>query len=481
MGDMADIYVPPVTITAAPPLRVSGEVRATGLLCELALISSLAFDAPSTVGFSFSLPYAEPKYDALLACFTTPRVALPLGGVAVIDAMEYDSRYDTGRPISADLWPTVDTLTIPDALAGDPYFAGSYWQTRYDDFPRADPRLQDLVSWNGAGDTGYTRAAADNCVMLSAEWHANRVYTLELSYTNPPAPSGGAAPGELGLWIAPLSGETATLGGDGEWADEASWSYAIRGHKYGTTCGTDDGGDTALRAAAGASFSAASAQRDVQDFTFGNANNALSRTPAGLTSLAEELCDTYSAEKTRMEAGTMSDQLVPGAMWRAFLLDATALVDWQLVHETNVSLYPRALDGRRPGFPTREHGIGSRCASIKGACNPDSGRLIDVRTVGARRKEENIPAAQTILNLLGHTGGTFDPSLADRRYRSLYTFGLIGEVLYNSAARYKCTELLLTGSGSGGSGGSGGGDGGDETFYLGNERGGAWPTDISEL
>ena len=49
----------------------------------------------------------------------------------------------------------------------------------------------------------------------------------------------------------------------------------------------------------------------------------------------------------------------------------------------------------------------------------DSGRLIDVRTTGARRWEGNVPQAQAILDLLGNAGGTFDPSLADRRYRSL--------------------------------------------------------------
>eukprot|EP01045_Picozoa_sp_COSAG04_P061588 COSAG04_NODE_31706_length_255_cov_0.666667_1_plen_38_part_01 len=37
--------------------------------------------------------------------------------------------------------PEVDTLTIPDALANDPYFAESYRQTRYDDIPRSDPAL----------------------------------------------------------------------------------------------------------------------------------------------------------------------------------------------------------------------------------------------------------------------------------------------------------------------------------------------------
>jgi hypothetical protein len=66
-----------------------------------------------------------PKYDALLTCFSTPRMALQPGDVAVERAMSYDpSGLET--VISADLLPTVDTLTIPDALANDPYFASSY-------------------------------------------------------------------------------------------------------------------------------------------------------------------------------------------------------------------------------------------------------------------------------------------------------------------------------------------------------------------
>jgi hypothetical protein len=287
--------------------------------------------------------------------------------------------------------------------------------------------------------------------MLSAEWYASKSYTLELSYRNPPAPSSGGQMQDVALWIAPLRGETALLGGDGEWSDEVSWSYAIRGHKYGAVC-------------------SAGTASQVRDFAFGDAVNGLRRTSDGLRDLARELCDKYSQEKAKLEAGTMSDQLVPGAMWRAFRLDSTALVDWQLIHETNVSLYPRALDGRRPGVPTREHGIGNRCATMKGACDQNSGRLIDVRTTGARRYEDNIPKAQTILDLLGHIGGTFDPSLADRRYRSLYTFGLIGQVLRSSAARYECDGLLLEGAHDS-----------TEPFYIGNERGGAWPGDISEL
>ena len=235
----AGVYVAPVTIDAYPPLRVAAEVNATGLLCEVALISSLTFSAPATIEFSFTLPYTEPKYDAVLACFNTPRMALPLDGVTVASAKE---SVQGGSPvdISADLLPTVDTLTIPDALAGDPYFTDSYWQTRYDDFPRNDRRLSgDFVRWNGGAATPYERGAADNCVMLSAEWHSNRVYTIGLSYPNPGPPAAGETPGRIGLWIAPLTGGTSLVDETGteEFADETTWTYAIRGHKYGTVCG----------------------------------------------------------------------------------------------------------------------------------------------------------------------------------------------------------------------------------------------------
>ncbi len=464
-------YIAPVTITTTPPLWTGSEVNTTGLLCLLCEVSSLAYGARSTVKYSFALPYAVPKYDALLTCFSTPRMQLQAGDVAVDRVLVAESD-GIERELSADLLPTVDTLTIPDALSNDPFFATSYRRERYDDFTRAGEGLEHLVSWNGLengeGDIEYTRSRADNCVMLTGEWYASRRHTVELTYLNPRRDPSAAQTDEITVWIAPLTGETTLLGGDEDWANEVSWSYAIRGHKYGTVCSADSSSDTVLRTSA-SSFSSTDAETQVQAFAFSDASNTQKRTNAGLRALAEDLCDKYSAEKVKLEAGTMSDQLVPGAMWRAFRLDSTALVDWQLIHDTNVSLYPRALDGRRPGVPTREHGIGSRCATLKGACDRNSGRLIDVRTTGARRKEDNIPKAEVILGLLGHAGGTFDPSLADRRYRSLYTFGLIGEVLRSSAARYECTGLLLDGTQDG------------TTFYLGNERGGVWPGDVSEL
>lgn len=466
MGE--EVYSPPVVITATPPLYTPAQVNATGLLCMVAEISSLAYGQTSTAEVSFVLPYVESKYDALLTCFNTPRMALSAGDVTLQRVRTYDaSGHET--EVSAERVSSVDALTIPDALLNDPYFASSYRQERYDDFPRAHAGLAHLVSWNGAAGSEFVRSAADNCVMLSSEWYTNRRYTIELEYRNPPSPAEDAGLEEIALWIAPLSGSAAPLRGEGEWADEASWDYSIRGHKYGTTCSAE--GSTALRNTdvVQPAFSAPDASAQVQDFAFGGAGNA-KRTNEGLRSLAEGLCATYSQEKAKLEAGTMSDQLVPGAMWRAFRFDSTALVDWQLIHETNVSLYPRALDGRRPGIPTREHGIGSRCASLKGACDKNSGMLIDVRTTKARRNEKNIPHAQQILALLGHTGGTFDPSFADRRYRSLYTFGLIGEVLRNSAASYVCNQLLLD-------------DAQDDTepIYIGNDRGGKWPGDISDL
>ena len=58
-----------------------------------------------------------------------------------------------------------------------------------------------------------------------------------------------------------------------------------------------------------------------------------------------------------------------------------------------------------------------------GACDPETGLMIDVRTTGPRRWGANVPVAQEIQGLLDHGEGTFDPGIADRRYKSEYTFG----------------------------------------------------------
>ena len=114
--------MPAVTVTSAPPLLVTSEVSGlTGLLCEIGLISSVALGDNSTLEFSFALPHVRPQYDAVLACFTAPGMALQPGGVSVASATEYHN--GARRPISADLMPEVDTLTIPDALANDPDIA----------------------------------------------------------------------------------------------------------------------------------------------------------------------------------------------------------------------------------------------------------------------------------------------------------------------------------------------------------------------
>ena len=306
--------MPAVTVTSAPPLLVTSEVSGlTGLLCEIGLISSVALGDNSTLEFSFALPHVRPQYDAVLACFTAPGMALQPGGVSVASATEYHN--GARRPISADLMPEVDTLTIPDALANDPYFAESYRQTRYDDIPRSDPALGDVVSWNGDRDAGYTRSAADNCVMLSAEWQSDRIYTVGLDYPNPPAGAGN----HLGLWIAPLSG------GAGADDDPASgWSYTIRGHKYGMVCGcgtSDDAGTTDSRSCAentGAELDGSNSldrttpavEATMQGSTEPGGAFGPKRQANAATALAQQLCDTFSAEKTKLEAGEMSDQLV---------------------------------------------------------------------------------------------------------------------------------------------------------------------------
>ena len=99
--------------------------------------------------------------------------------------------------------------------------------------------------------------------------------------------------------------------------------------------------------------------------------------------LAEQLCTAFAEERSNLIAGSLSDQIVPSAVWRAFQRDAAALIDWQMLWETNRSLWPKALDGRRPGFPTREHGLNGICATGWGSCSEADGGMVgyeDVRS-----------------------------------------------------------------------------------------------------
>lgn len=65
---------------------------------------------------------------------------------------------------------------------------------------------------------------------------------------------------------------------------------------------------------------------------------------------------------------------------------------------------------------------------------------------------------------IGQAGTRSVPVYADRRYRSLYTFGLMGAALRASAAAYECDGLM---EGTGGA--------------LGKESGEPWPLALNEL
>ena len=80
--------------------------------------------------------------------------------------------------------------------------------------------------------------------------------------------------------------------------------------------------------------------------------------------------------------------------------------------------------------------------------------MIDVRTTGPRRWGANVPVAQEIQGLLDHGEGTFDPGIADRRYKSEYTFGegdcgsfLLAQQFFETRPRLQaCLDLMIDNS-----------------------------------
>jgi hypothetical protein len=450
-------FVPTTT-----PVITPASVASTGLLCELGLISSLALGTNSTLELNVAFPYCSQQYDALLVCFNSLDIRLPPGSVHVLAVNESASGAPP-VPLSPDDMPSVHTLGIAAALSADPFFAQSYQRPRYDDFARVDPRLGSLLRADLGGGAG------SNCVLLSGSWFSNRVYTVRLSYPNPPATLAAGPDERIQLWVAPLSAPADMASRD------QSWPFVVRGYKYGAVCGSPP------QQLLPTSYNATTFDRrnsalvSVRDAAFSASARAL-REVAGLRSLASQICSTFAREKQALLNGTLSDQLVPGAVWLAFQRDAVALADWQLLWHANRTLWPRAPDGRRLAFPTRERGLDGRCATGWGSCvalppPPPELSKAGVGGTGFVDSRDDFETGRSAGErkltdrMLYETFGSYQllPVDSDRRYRSLYTFAWMGEVLKGSGASVPCVELK------------------HNSGPLGNPIKWKWPQKVSEL
>jgi hypothetical protein len=183
------------------------------------------------------------------------------------------------------------------------------------------------------------------------------------------------------------------------------------------------------------------------------------RTTAGLTDRAAALCSEYGGLRAQMLAGRFSDQVVPGTLLARFFEAAAPLVDDALVAEVNATLWGAVTDGRRPGWPTRAHGIGRRCSSGWGGCTADG--FFDPKG------RFNTELTERSATWIGAPGDRKVPVYADRRYRSLYTFALMGALLQSGEANYRCEALEPIGL--------------DSSAPIGLESGLPWPLPMAEL
>eukprot|EP01052_Picozoa_sp_SAG31_P018799 SAG31_NODE_1346_length_8698_cov_1.561693_2_plen_591_part_00 len=480
-----------------PLQRAMLEPSLTGLQCELESVSDLRYGASSVVQFSFSPLYSPRRVDHLLVCFNAPRMQLQLQNVSVELLQAHDVHTGVSRTMGTA--PTVAITTIPDVLSNDRYFATSFHESRYDDFLDLDMEQGDLIGRN------KQLGEQDNCLVLSDTWQFNQIFTVRLKYLNSVAPSANdqASEENIAIWIAPLGLEALPAGGEapvvrgpkygamcgvagspgwnltnalhstpaldteqppGEWprvdtrlrhsrcivsnaTSCAHCHYALGPTSLvgGSACtgslccssctatGVAITGPDAGLEWCPTTRNVKSAFATVLTSVQANATTLGLRTSAGQTSLAGSLCDHYGLLKMEMIAGQFSDQVVPTTLFLRFLEDASPLVDNALVFRVNETLWGQATDGRRPGWPTREHGLGRRCSSGWGGCS-DNGFYENARFSA---RENDLPSTTWI----GDVGSRKVPVYADRRYRSLYTFALMGALLQESEASFTCVKL----------------------------------------
>jgi hypothetical protein len=421
---------------------------AAGLACELDSLTNLRYGEKSIAKFSFSPLYSPKSFQHLLVCFNTPRMQLYPENVTVVSAREHNPRQATERGLLPI--PEATPSTIPDILANDRYFAQSFQLVRYDDFKFFDPNLENLVQWNTKLNE------KNNCVVLSSTWQFNQVYEVRLEYANPAASASILDSENIGLWIASLSMKDTDQG-----SVKAYVAPEMLGPKSGVVCDlngvpvTGVGAeqprlDTTLSKTAKAGPRSYAVRTAVDEIKAQVAKIPALRTSEGLTALAKSVCQEYGPAKTQMLAGAFSDQIVPDVLFASFLEKVAPLIDTATVLRVNATLWPESLDDRRRAWPTRDHGLGKICTSGWKQCDED-GSFRDWR---ARDPETEYV----------RTWMESDERLdvhSDRRYRSLYTFKLMGNLLLASSAAYKCPALGI--------------------YTFGTEKSGTWPKPVKEL
>ena len=206
-----------------------------GVLCRIAVFTSLAFSTLNIVQVEVSTPsFVEPE--GLLFCLATPNVdlsnatfslsSLTSGGSQFIASTQdiVTSKVDLQGvsffQVKTSLWQhnALEFGTLYDVLANDEYYASSYHRRRYDDLQAAHNRF--LVASSG------TTEGPPNCALLTANWQANTRYQLAFDVTNPPA-DGDTTASELKVWYAPI---TYTK------IDDNHLEYGVRGGKEGQEC-----------------------------------------------------------------------------------------------------------------------------------------------------------------------------------------------------------------------------------------------------
>eukprot|EP00741_Cyanophora_paradoxa_P004093 tig00000767_g3975.t1 len=207
-------------------LAASSAALRDGFACQALSYSNLTLSGTNTARLAFSTPYFAAPTGALF-CLTTPganltelRVRSVLeGGDLFTPTSEKREVLDTTRfTSSVGRWgmQQVEPGTLADVLANDPYYAHSYANVRYDDFPRTPAALATL------------QQATPNCAVITADWAAYTRYEITVSFTNPEGVDTRNTSRILNWWAAPLTYDR---------IDDRHLALSVRGSKYGLLCG----------------------------------------------------------------------------------------------------------------------------------------------------------------------------------------------------------------------------------------------------
>eukprot|EP00879_Flechtneria_rotunda_P005094 GHRR01005372.1.p1 GENE.GHRR01005372.1~~GHRR01005372.1.p1 ORF type:complete len:506 (+),score=128.62 GHRR01005372.1:75-1592(+) len=223
-----------------------------GALCRVLWFSSLAYQTLNSVTIELATPRSA--LDGLAFCFVDQGFALAPDTVAITSIGEGGDIWNPSAQQSLSVTDCfgscllngngnqpLSVTNVTDILGSDPYYASSYYLTRYDDLvadragkPLPVQLLQQLAaaSRQEAADTASNNTAPGSCVILSGRWQGNTRYTLTLAFQNPAEQPSSTIVKPPDLYMLPLTVRVASNGAGAKFGT----LYSVRGAKQGHLC-----------------------------------------------------------------------------------------------------------------------------------------------------------------------------------------------------------------------------------------------------